>query len=77
MTSAIQRLCRIDAHGDLLISLGSQEAGAEVWVTVEPRRDDATAPAGAYRTFIESIAGQWIGEFPEMPELPMDVRESL
>lgn len=80
MTTAIRKICRVGADGSLVIPVGIEEAGAEVEVTIIPKagRKKATEMTPQeHAAFIDSIAGTWIGDFPEMSDPPVEIRDPL
>ena len=80
MTAAIHRICKVGPDGNVLIPVGVEEAGSEVMVTVSPPAVPKLArdmTPEEHRNFILSIAGQWVGDFPEMEDLPPEERDPL
>jgi hypothetical protein len=80
MTTAIKKLCKVGPDGSVVVAVGIEEAGNEVEVTIAPRSTFKRASemtAKEHAAFIESIAGTWVGEFPEIPDLPPETRDPL
>lgn len=81
MITAIRKICRVGNDVSLVIPVGIEEAGAEVEVTIIPNK---TAPKMSsqmtpqeHAAFIDSIAGTWIGDFPEISDPPIEIRDPL
>ena len=80
MTAAIHRICKVGSDGNVLVPVGVEEAGSEVMVTIAPPVTPKPArdmTPQEHRDFILSIAGKWVGEFPEMEDLPPEERDPL
>jgi hypothetical protein len=80
MTGEIRTTCKVGADGRVVIPVGVAEAGTEVDVTISPhaphkRAGDMTREE--YAAFIDSVTGKWIGEFPEIRDLPPQDRDPL
>ncbi len=80
MITAIQKICRVGSDGSVVIPVGIEEAGTEVEVTIIPkttRKKASQMTPQEHADFIDSIAGTWIGDFPEQSDPPVEVRDPL
>jgi hypothetical protein len=80
MTTAIHTFCRVGADGRVVVPVGVEEAGTEVEVTIAPRNGVKRASEMTpkeHAAFIETIAGKWVGDFPEFPDPPPETRDPL
>jgi hypothetical protein len=79
MTGAIHKICTVRADGSIVVPVGLEEAGKEVEVTVAPmegKRAGEMTPQ-EYAAFIDSVAGKWVGDFPEIEDAPPEERDPL
>lgn len=74
MTRLVVR-SRVDSDGIVRIPVGVAEADREVQVIIET----VAAPSAPsnYVAWLESIAGQWAGEFERMPVGGFETRDEL
>ncbi|MDB5322303.1 MAG: hypothetical protein JWN40_3934 [Phycisphaerales bacterium] len=80
MTTEIRAIYKVRSDGSIVVPVGVEEAGNEVEVTVTPRRLGKRAsemtPA-EYAAFIDGITGKWVGEFPDIEDVPPEERDPL
>jgi hypothetical protein len=80
MNATIRKTLRVGADGNLVVPMGEAEAGAEVEVTVSPVH---SSPAVAkmtqeeYRALVDRFTGSWVGDFPELEDLPPEPLDEL
>jgi hypothetical protein len=80
MTTVIHTICKVRPDGSVIVPVGIEDAGSEVEVTIAPKRARKLASEMTpeeYAAFIDSIAGKWEGEFPEIEDLPPETRDPL
>lgn len=66
---------KVGPDGTLTLTLPADAAGQEVRVTVEPARPAMTQEE--WRTWVDSMAGSWQGNFERMPQGEYEKREPL
>ena len=69
---------RVGNDGTLVVSvpLGSEEANREVTITIEPSIP-ASDEQAKYVAWLESVTGQWKGEFERLPLGEFEERDSF
>jgi hypothetical protein len=80
MTTSIHTTCRVRPDGSVVVPVGVEDAGMEVEVTITPKRKAKRASEMSpeeYSAFIDSIAGKWVGEFPDIEDPPPGSRDPL
>jgi hypothetical protein len=80
MTRAIRTICTVRPDGSIVVPVGVEEAGRDVEVTIiplTPTKRAADMTEDEYAAFIDAIAGQWVGEWPEAPDPPPEARDPL
>ncbi|HUQ69303.1 MAG TPA: hypothetical protein VM165_07270 [Planctomycetaceae bacterium] len=77
MTRLVVR-SRVDADGVLRVTVpvGAADADREVQVTIESVATPAASHA-SYVAWLESIAGQWQGDFERLPQGDFEPRDEL
>jgi hypothetical protein len=70
---------RVDADGVLRIAVpvGKEDADREMLVTIEPTPPADSPAQEDYRAWLDSIAGQWRGEFERLPVAEFETRDTL
>jgi hypothetical protein len=70
---------RVNDQGVLqfTLALGANEAGRQVWVTVEPIESKQEMTPDEWRAGILATAGGWQGEFERPPQGELEQREPL
>jgi hypothetical protein len=70
---------RLSGEGvlELTLPFGAEEAGRDVWVTIEPVGPKRQITPEEWRTGILATAGCWQGQFERPPQGDFEEREPL
>jgi hypothetical protein len=72
-------ISQVGADGVLNVSVpvGVGDANLPVQVTIEPAESNSNGAAGDYATWLDSLSGQWQGDFVRGDEGPLETREPI